>query len=132
MVEKNKIKRWLQWGGWLALVALLAIFYANKGDEQPTEQQGDEQSLVMFPEDNTSVSHDINASTNYESVMLPSGMSDRVVKYKGYTAHFNKDLHIPNCVTYEITADQYFSEDPTGGTIATRATTVVTWHLQVI
>ena len=28
------------------------------------------------------------------------------MKYKGYTAHFNKDLHIPNCVTYEITANE--------------------------
>ena len=80
MIEKNKLKRWAQWAAWLAVVALLAIFYANKGNEQSAEQQGEEQSLVMFPDDNTSVAGDINAATNYESVMLPSGMSDMILR----------------------------------------------------
>lgn len=106
MIEKNKIKRWSQWAAWLVVVALLAVFYAQKGDNQPAEQQGDEQSLVMFPEDNTSTTLGNDAAVNYESVLFPRGLSDKVVKYKGYTAHFNKDLHIPNCVTYEITANE--------------------------
>jgi endonuclease G len=106
MIEKNKLKRWSQWAAWLAVVTLLAVFYAKKSDNQPTEQQSDEQSLVVFPDDNTSTTFDNDASLNYESVMFPRGLSDKVVKYKGYTAHFNKDLHIPNCVTYEITANE--------------------------
>lgn len=106
MIEKNKLKRWAQWAAWLVLVALLAFFYAKKDEDQSAEQQGDEQSLVMFPDDNTSVTHGNDGALNYESVLFPRGLSDRVVKYKGYTAHFNKDLHIPNCVTYEITANE--------------------------
>lgn len=106
MIEKNKLKRWSQWAAWLAVVTLLAVFYAKKSDNQPTEQQSDEQSLVVFPDDNTSTTFDNDASLNYESVLFPRGLSDKVVKYKGYTAHFNKDLHIPNCVTYEITANE--------------------------
>jgi endonuclease G len=106
MIEKNKIKRWLQWGAWIAVMVLLLVFFANKEDEGQTERASEEQSLVLFPDDNSNVSskQDANATANYESVLFPRGLSDRVVKYKGYTAHFNKELHIPNCVTYEITA----------------------------
>ena len=103
MIEKNKIKRWLQWAAWVVVIALLAGYYVKNGAGDESQSQDTEQAQVMMPEyDNQSTT----ASVNYETVLLPRGMSDRVVKYKGYTAHFNKELHIPNCVTYEITASE--------------------------
>lgn len=100
MINKNKAKRWAQWGAWIAVLILLLVFYQrnNNGDE---DSQSEEVEQVM------SSSHDSDSSkSNYESVVLPRGTSNTVVKYKGYTAHFNKELHIPNCVTYEITATE--------------------------
>lgn len=96
MVNKNQIKRYLQWAAWVLVAALLVVLYTRNDGDNMTD---DEQSKIMSGEGS-------NADLNYESVVLPRGLSDRVVKYKGYTAHFNKELHIPNCVTYEITANE--------------------------
>lgn len=100
-MDKNKIKRGLQWAIWATLVIVLAVMYARGGSDVSSQDDAGGQSQVMTaPHDNQAG----NESLNYESVVFPRGMSNMVVKYKGYTAHFNKQLHIPNCVTYEITA----------------------------
>ena len=98
-MDKNKIKRWLRWALWIALIVVLAVVYARGGSEVDM-QKDTEQSQVMTPtQDETD-----NKTINYESVVFPRGLSNMVVRYKGYTSHFNKQLHVPNCVTYEITA----------------------------
>ena len=96
MVNKNQIKRYLQWAAYVLVVAALVVLYVKNGGDNVAD---DEQSKVLDWEGT-------NDNYNYESVIFPRGTSDRVVKYKGYTAHFNKELHIPNCVTYEITASE--------------------------
>lgn len=107
MIEKNKIKRWLQWAAWGLLVVLLWVLYNNQNKEADQELDSDEQSLVRFPDnENNGDTQQHNTEFNLESVLFPKGLSDRVVNYKGYTAHFNKQLHIPNCVTYEITDNE--------------------------
>ena len=99
MANKNKVKRWVQWAAWIAVLILFLVFYRNNNDGEDTHEAEQTQQL-------TSVEQNVPDEMNYESVVLPRGTSNTVVKYKGYTAHFNKQLHIPNCVTYEITANE--------------------------
>lgn len=40
------------------------------------------------------------------TVVLPKEMKSVKCIYKGYTAHFNPDLHIPNVVIYELTGTE--------------------------
>ena len=105
MKIKNNIKRWMQWVAWAGLVVLLGVLYGyQKNDDSNTQGDDDEQSLVKFPTGDGNDGYKGIEDFNLESVLFPKGVSDRVIKYKGYTAHFNKQLHIPNCVSYEITA----------------------------
>ena len=99
MANKNKVKRWAQWAAWIAVLILFLVFYRNNNDGEDAQETEQTQQL-------TSVEQSSPSDMNYESVVLPRGTSNTVVKYKGYTAHFNKQLHIPNCVTYEITANE--------------------------
>ena len=101
MASRTQIKRWGQWALWLIVVTVLAVMYAKNNSGNENTPADDDKSQVMA----SSSPHD-EASRNYESVVLPRGLSDNVVKYKGYTSHFNKTLHIPNCVCYEITATE--------------------------
>lgn len=85
------------------VMALLIFLYANKGDEgEPTTVETDSPQTLTTTNTQSADQNDVN----YESVLFPHGMSNTVVRYKGYTAHFNKNLHIPNCVVYEITAQE--------------------------
>ena len=70
MLSKNQIKRYLQWAAWVLVVALLVVLYTKNGDNNVSD---DEQSKIMGVEGS-------NADLNYESVVLPRGLSDRVVK----------------------------------------------------
>ncbi len=45
-----------------------------------------------------------------ESVITPEGLQEQIVVYRGMTVSFNKDLHIPNWVAWELTREE------TGGT----------------
>ena len=117
MIEKNKIKRWLQWAAWVVVIALLAGYYVKNGAGDESQSQDTEQAQVMMPEyDNQSTT----ASVNYETVLLPRGMSDRV-------------RHVASVIaTAILSATRVWLDAPTGGTTATRATTVDTWHLLAI
>jgi len=106
MIDKNKIKRWLQWLAWAAVLALLLVFYLKKGEGDGSREPEDSETSQVISSSSAAESEQSVDEINYESVVFPRGLSDRVVKYKGYTAHFNKELHIPNCVTYEITANE--------------------------
>ena len=105
MANKKQIQQWLQWGVWIAVVAVL-IFYLTRNEDSSNDNNAiTEQSQNLATTEQNTTQTPI-PEYNYETVMMPRGMSDNVVKYKGFTVHFNKNLHIPNCVVYEITADE--------------------------
>ena len=45
-------------------------------------------------------------------VKLPSGMKNVVCQYSGFTAYFNPETHIPNCVAYEIIESETTGDEP--------------------
>lgn len=52
-------------------------------------------------------------------VKLPDGMPDKRLAYRGFTVHFNPELHIPNCVVYELTASETEGSVPRFGSFET-------------
>lgn len=104
MTNMNQVKQWLKWATWIAVVAALT-FFLTKNDENSSDNTNTEKSQTLASTEQNTSQTPIQ-SYNYESVMMPRGLSNTVVKYKGFTVNFNKNLHIPNCVTYEITADE--------------------------
>ena len=101
MASKAQVKQWLRWVAWVAVVALLAILYMNNDDEENEAVETDATQAITTS--NTPQGSPAGDNMNYESVLMPRGLSNTVVHYKGYTSHFNKQWHIPNCVVYEIT-----------------------------
>ncbi|MBO4721664.1 MAG: DNA/RNA non-specific endonuclease [Muribaculaceae bacterium] len=111
MATKNQVIQWLKWAAWIAIVAVIVYFLSKNEDSQGQDIPATEQSQTLASTDQatnqSATSQDNkNKETNLESIVMPRGLSNTVVKYKGYTAHFNKNLHIPNCVVYEITASE--------------------------
>lgn len=105
MISKNQALQWLKWGAWVVVVAAIVYFLnKNDGSQEPTTTSTEQSQPLAATEQNTS--HTPVPGYNYETVMMPQGLSDNVVKYKGFTVHFNKNRHIPNCVVYEITATE--------------------------
>lgn len=45
-------------------------------------------------------------------VKLPAGMKNVVCHYSGFTAYFNPETHIPNCVAYEIIESETTGDEP--------------------
>ncbi len=41
-----------------------------------------------------------------ETMSIPSSQTNEQVEYTGFTVHFNKDTHLPNCVVYELTGEE--------------------------
>ncbi len=106
MIDKNRIKRWLQWAAWVVVPALLLTVYINKGGDEQEPAEEAERAQVLNSDEVLPATATTTTDGNYESVLFPRGLSNTVVRYKGFTAHFNKQLHIPNCVVYEITAQE--------------------------
>ena len=52
-------------------------------------------------------------------VKLPDGLPDKRLAYRGFTVHFNPELHIPNCVVYELTASETEGSVPRFGSFET-------------
>ena len=52
---------------------------------------------------NTSQQNSSSRSSDLVKVGIPSNMVNQTVHYKAITVYFNKKLHIPNCVAYELT-----------------------------
>ena len=75
MANKNKIKRWAQWAAWIAVLILFLVFYRNNNDSEDTQETEQTQQL-------TSIEQSSPSDINYESVVLPRGTSNIVVKYK--------------------------------------------------
>ena len=56
--------------------------------------------------DNTVVVTDTLQLGNLEMVSIPPTIPSQIVNYEGMTLSFNKDLHIPNWVAWELTATE--------------------------
>ena len=41
-----------------------------------------------------------------EMVKIPASLPDTMVTYKGFTSYYNTELHVPNCVVYELKANE--------------------------
>ncbi len=52
---------------------------------------------------NTSQQGTAGRNSDLVKVDIPRGMVNQTVRYKAITVYFNKQLHIPNCVAYELT-----------------------------
>ncbi len=105
MANTKQIQQWLKWAAWIAVVAVIIYFLSKNDNSEVQDTATIEQSQNLAATEQNTSSTPIQGY-NYETVMMPQGMSDNVVKYKGFTVHFNKNLHIPNCVVYEITANE--------------------------
>lgn len=49
---------------------------------------------------------------NLTYVKTAPGLNERIINYKGMTVSFNADLHIPNWVAWELTADEAAGSEP--------------------
>ena len=105
MANKKQIQQWLQWGTWVVVVAAL-IFFLTKNEENSNDNKAGTETSQTLAITDQNTSQTTVPEYNYETVMMPRGLTNTVVKYKGFTVNFNKNLHIPNCVVYEITADE--------------------------
>ena len=54
----------------------------------------------------TSGNHDAIAANRLQKVIIPDSVPNQTVEYMAYLCYFNPKLHIPNCVAYELTADE--------------------------
>lgn len=41
-----------------------------------------------------------------EQVIMPEHLTNDIYNYTGFTVHFNRDTHIPNCTVYELTKEE--------------------------
>lgn len=57
-------------------------------------------------------------------VKLPDALPDKRLAYRGFTVHFNPELHIPNCVVYELTASETEGSVPRFGSFETDSAVV--------
>ncbi len=110
MATKNQVIQWLKWGAWVAVVAVIVYLLSKNEDSQVQDTPATEQSQTLASTEQATNQNSSQGTkskeANLESVVMPRGMSNTVVRYKGFTVHFNKNLHIPNCVVYEITASE--------------------------
>ncbi len=60
---------------------------------------------------NTSQQGTAGRNSDLVKVNIPRGMVNQTVRYKAITVYFNKQLHIPNCVAYELTATEIAQAD---------------------
>ena len=97
MANKNQIQQWLRWGAWIAVVAVIIFFLTKNEENSSNDNISTEQSQNLATTEQNTTQTPI-PEYNYETVMMPRGLSNTVVKYKGFTVNFNKNLHIPNCV----------------------------------
>ena len=57
----------------------------------------------------------IDPSTDLEAVVTNPDLSEQIVKYSGMTISFNPEMHVPNWVAYELTAEEADGREPRAG-----------------
>ena len=92
--QARRARRSMRWA-MLLLVAAGAVFIAAK-------------IMAQRHKDRAAI-RDIE---NLTYVKTPSGINEQIVEYKGMTVSFNPDLHIPNWVAWELTADEAAGSEP--------------------
>lgn len=85
-------KRWFIIVAWLVVVALVFFFVAKASLQS---EQDERQALAAGAE-----------VEQLEVPLLPAGLANTTVSYPGFTVYFNTERHIPNCVIYELTAEE--------------------------
>ena len=96
--KKNNVPQWGQLKRnlvialWCVLVVAMLIFVAK--------------SLIRSEIDNESNRLSQAESARLEAVKIPASRPNEQVEYTGFTIHFNKDWHMPNCVAYELTGEE--------------------------
>lgn len=63
-------------------------------------------SLTSSGEDSNSKPKQNGSFGNLEEVITPSSVPSQVVNYEGMTLSFNRDMHIPNWVAWELSASE--------------------------
>lgn len=53
-----------------------------------------------------------------EMVIIPEGMTNETYSYTGFTTYFNRDTHIPNCTSYELTRQETNGDVPRASNFA--------------
>lgn len=57
----------------------------------------------------------IDPSTNLQGVVTNPELPEQIIEYTGMTVSFNPDLHVPNWVAYELTAEEADGKEPRSG-----------------
>lgn len=69
-------------------------------------------SLTSSVEDSESKPKQNDTFENLEDVVTPNSFPSQVVNYEGMTLSFNRDMHIPNWVAWELTATEVAGNYP--------------------
>ena len=69
-------------------------------------------SLIRGEMDAVSERISLGERAKLETITLPSSLTNEQVEYTGFTVHFNKSRHLPNCVVYELTGEETHGKLP--------------------
>lgn len=64
--------------------------------------------IQMFAEEKKSAN--TTKIEGLEMVIIPQGMTNETRSYTGFTTYFNRDTHLPNCTSYELTRQETSGE----------------------
>lgn len=84
----QQMKRVFVSGSWVALVAVILFFVGRY--------------ILRERLSATDKTQTVNIS-QLDAVVVPKNVTNQVYAYKGFIVYFNRDYHIPNCVSYELT-----------------------------
>ncbi len=66
-------------------------------------------NIIKMAADDSSLKSGIKAE-GLELVVIPEGMANETWAYMGFTVYFNRDTHLPNCTSYELTRQETTGE----------------------
>src|SRR5574344_1168706 len=81
----QQMKRVFVSGSWVALVAVILFFVGRY--------------ILRERLSATDKTQPVNIS-QLDAVVVPKNVTNQVYAYKGFIVYFNRDYHIPNCVSY--------------------------------
>lgn len=65
----------------------------------------------LLPEHCKRENHGIDGDIDLTTVITNSDLPEQIIEYTGMTVSFNKDMHVPNWVAYELTATETCGEE---------------------
>ncbi len=87
-----EMKRWCIIVSWLVVVALVLFFVARAALHSEQQERHEQVAAAQ--------------TLDLEQPGLPGNVKNTTVTYPGFTVYFNPSTHIPNCVVYELTAEE--------------------------